>query len=127
MGISAANAQLLLDLDPFVAGGPQTNLPTDRFVLKETLEYGFGTVLPTTVTTTRDTKTTTTQKNYTTSTEEWQPGPIFQLLGFGGKDSVTTTVSNATGSDVSSVITLSATLVSGPTDHFLVNVWYDNL
>lgn len=127
LGISAANAQLLLDLDPFVAGGPEVDLPADRFTYHETVEYGFGTTLPTTVTTTRDTKTTTTQKSYTTNTEDWEPGPIFQLLGLGGKDSVTTTVSNATGTDVSSVITLSANLVSGPTDHFVVNVWYDNL
>ena len=118
---------MLLDLDPFVSGGPQAQLPADRFALQEIWEYGFGTIIPKSVSMTRDTKTTVTEKSYTTTTDEWDPGPIFQLLGFGGKDQTTTTVSNATGSDVSLTIAMSATLVSDPTDHFIVNIWYDNL
>jgi hypothetical protein len=127
LGISAADAQLLLDLDPFAAGGPQAALPADRFTFQETWEYGFGTVIAQQVSVTRDTKDTTTEKNYTTTTNEWDPGPIFKLLGFGEKDQTTVTLSNATGTDVSSVITLNANLVSGPQDHFVVNIWYDNL
>ena len=127
LGISAADAQLLLALDPFVAGGAQADLPADRFAFQETWEYGFGVGIAQQLSITRDTKTTITEKNYTTDTTEWDPGPIFQLLGFGGKNQTTVTLSNATGSDVSSVVTLNANLVSGPQDHFVVNVWYDNL
>jgi hypothetical protein len=79
------------------------------------------------VTVTRDTKDTTTQKNLATTTTEWDAGPIFELLGFGGKDSTTITLSNATGTDVSSTVSMNANLVSGPSDHFLVDIYYDNL
>jgi hypothetical protein len=127
LGISAADAAVLLALDPFVAGGPQAALTTDRFTFMETWEYGFGTALVHTVSATSDTKNTTTQKSYTIATSEWDPGPIFQLLGFGGKNQTTTTVTNATGTDASTVTTLNANLVSGPADHFIVNLWFDNL
>ncbi len=127
VGISAEDAQLLLSLDPFVSGGAQAALPTDRYTYQQTWDYGGGVTLPSTASTTRDTKTTATNKSYTTTTSSWDPGPIFQLLGFGGKTTTTITVSNAVGSDVSSTVTLNATLVAGPQDHFVVNVWYDNL
>jgi hypothetical protein len=76
---------------------------------------------------TRDVKTTTTEKSYTTTTDQWDAGPIFQLLGLGGKETTTITLSNAQGTDVSSTITMNYTLAAGPQDHFAVTLWYDNL
>ena len=127
VGISAEDAQMLLSLDPFATGGAQAALPTDRYMYQQTWDYGGGVTLPSSVSLTRNTKTTDTTKSFTTTTSSWDPGPIFQLLGFGGKQTTTTTISNATGTDVTSTISLNATLVAGPTDHFVVNVWYDNL
>jgi len=127
LGISAADAQLLSALDPFVAGGPQADLPADRYSWLETWEYAFGAVLSNQIPATRDTKDTTTTKSYTTTTTEWDPGPIFQLLGFGGKTSTTVTLSNATGNDVSSTVVANASLVAGPQDHFVVSIYYDSL
>src|SRR5207237_6183074 len=106
VGISQADAQLLLSFDPFAAGGAQAGLPADRFTFQETWEYGFGASLSHQVSVTRDTKTQTTEKSYTTSTAGWDPGPIFLMLGLGEKDQTTITVGNATGSDVSSTVTM---------------------
>ena len=76
---------------------------------------------------TRDSKSTTTAKTYTTDTDEWDPGPIFKLFGLGEKDQTTTTFSNATGTDVSSTVTMNAAMVAGPQDNFTVGIFYDNL
>ncbi|HEV2275767.1 MAG TPA: hypothetical protein VGR96_16470, partial [Acidobacteriaceae bacterium] len=48
LGISSADAQVLLSLDPFVAGGPSASLPSDRFTLPTggpdgSISYGGGT------------------------------------------------------------------------------------
>jgi hypothetical protein len=40
---------------------------------------------------------------------------------------VTTTITTATGSDISQTVTLDANLVSGPDDNFVVAIWYDSL
>ena len=127
VGISQADAQLLLNFDPFVAGGPEAGLPADRYTFVETWEYGFGVTLNHTASTTRDTKSQTTHKTYTTDTTGWDPGPIFLLLGLGEKNQTTVTVSNATGSDVSQSVTMSATLASGQQDYFVVSIWYDTV
>jgi hypothetical protein len=127
IGVSVADAATLLALDPFVAGGPTATLPTDRFQLMETWEYGYGATMHKTAATTRDTKSLTTHTTYQTATSEWDAGPILKFFGFGEKDDTTTKLSNATGSDVSSTITMDAVLVSGPNDYFVVNIWYDAL
>lgn len=127
LGISAKNAQLLLGLDPFVSGGAQAALPTDRFTHQVTAEYGFGGNVDHKFVVTRDTKDQTVHKTYTTDTNDWEPGPIFKLLGLGEKDQTTVTLSNATGSDVSSTVTLDASLFSGPQESFVVGIYYDNM
>lgn len=127
VGLSPQDAQAILALDPFVAGGPSAALPTDRFVQRTTWEYGFGITVHVTDSVTRDTKFQTTHTTYNTTTEAWDAGPILKGLGFGGSSTTTIKVSNATGSDVSTTITLDANLVSGPNDHFVVNLWYDKL
>jgi hypothetical protein len=127
IGVSPADAATLLGFDPFVSGGPAFALPTDRFVPRQTYEYGFGAKVHLTDTVTRATKLQTTHTSYTTNTDDWEAGPIFKFLGFGGKDQTTLKYSNATGNDVSTTVTLDTNLVSGPTDHFIVNLWYDNL
>jgi hypothetical protein len=127
VNISSGDAQLLLDLDPFVVGGADAALPDDRFTLQERWEYGFGATVGVTLAVTRETETTTTHKTYTTDTNSWEPGPIFKLLGLGGRDQATTTLSNATGNDVSSTVTLEASLTSGPEDYFDIAIWYDTL
>ena len=132
LGISSSDQQNLLSLDPFVAGGPSASLAPDRFTAPDggevSLEYAGGEGIDQKYTTTRDTKTTTTAKAYTTDSSTWDPGPLLKLLGIGGdKTQVTTTQTNATADDVSSTVALEANLVSGPNDHFVVTIWYDQL
>lgn len=126
-GVAPADVQLLLSMDPFVPGGTADDFPGDRFTLQETWEYGFGAVIEHKLSVTRDTTVKTTTKSWTTSTDSWEAGPLFKMLGFGEKDQTTVTSSNATGSDVSSTVTADVILASGPQDHFVVNIWYDNV
>ena len=131
-GLSSDDQQRLLALDPFVAGGPGASLPPDRFTVPDggevNLEYGGGVNIDQKFVKTRDTKTTTTTKTYTTDTSSWDPGPLLKLLGIGGdKTQVTTTATNATAADVSTTVTLEANLSAGPSDYFVVTIWYDQL
>jgi hypothetical protein len=127
IGLSAEDAASLLALDPFVAGGPAANPLSDRFQYIATWEYGGGDTVHFTNTVTRDTQQTDTQTNYEVDTSSWEAGPILKSLGFGGSDQTTIKLSNATGSDVSSTVTIDALLASGKTDEFVVTVWYDRL
>jgi hypothetical protein len=127
IGLSLADAQSLLGLDPFVAGGPGAALSTDRFEQRATWEYGFGSNVHLTDSVTRDTKLQTTHATYTTKTDGWDAGPILKELGFGGSDQTTFKVSNATGSDISTTVTLDANLASGANDYFVVNLWFDKV
>jgi hypothetical protein len=133
VGISSEDQQLLLSLDPFVAGGPNATLPSNRFTLppgfeNSSIEYGGGATYDQKYTVNRDTKTTTTTKNYTTETSTWEPGTLLRMFGLGTeKSQKTTTLTNAVGSEVSDSVTLDANLVSGPGDVFVVSIWYDNL
>jgi hypothetical protein len=132
-GLSAADQERLLALDPFVAGGPGASLPAGRFTVPETgdpdVDYSDGPG-PTDhkYSVTRDTKTTTTEKSSTTDASSWDPGPMLKLLGIDGqKTQVTETVTNVQGDDIASTVTLDASLVAGPDDHFSVTIWYDQL
>jgi len=132
VGISSADQQNLLSLDPFVGGGPDASLPSDRFTVPDsgevTLEYGGAATIDQKFSVTRDTKTTTTKKTYTTETSNWDPGAFLKLLGIGGdKTLATSTATNATADDVSTTATLEANLSSGPNDYFVVTIWYDQL
>ena len=132
VGISSADQQLLLSLDPFVAGGPSATPPSGRFTVppgvESSIEYGGGATFDQKYTVTRDTKTTTTTKTYTTDTSTWEPGTLLRMFGLGTeKSQTTTTVTNAVGSEVSNTGTLDANLVSGPGDVFTISIWYDNL
>jgi len=132
-GLASADQQTLLSLDPFVAGGAfATDLPGDRFTVPPTfqnsIEYGGGGSFIQSYTVGRDTKNTTTIKTYTTDTSTWQPGAILQMFGVGStKTQTTTTLTNAQGTDVSSSVTLSVNLTSGPDDVFTIAIWYDDL
>ena len=132
VGISSADQQLLLALDPFVAGGPSVTPPGDRFTVppgvENSVEYGGGTTFDQKYTITRDTKTTTTTKTYTTDTTSWEPGTLLRMFGLGATKSVTTTtVTNATGSEVSTTGTLDLNLVSGSDELFTIAIWFDTL
>jgi hypothetical protein len=132
VGISSADQQVLLSLDPFVTGGPSAAPPSGRFTtpagVENSIEYGGGATFDQKYTVTRDTKNTTTTKTYTTDTSTWEPGTLLRMFGLGtSKSQTTTTVTNAVGSDVSNTVTLDANLVSGPGDVFIVSLWYDNL
>jgi len=128
IGLSGGDAQALQALVRFIAGGAGATPPLDRFVEMSTYEYGYGAQIQVAQTTTRDTKFQTTETSYTTKTDSWDPGPILKgLLGLGETDQTTLKVSNAVGQDVSTTITLSATLASGPADYFVVTLWYDEL
>jgi hypothetical protein len=127
IGLAPQDAASLLALDPFVTGGPGATPPANRFQLRDTWEYGAGVTIHLTDSVTRDTKQTDTHTTYTTDTNSWDAGPILKSLGVGGQDQTTIKISNATGSDVSSTNTIDAQLVSGPTDRFVVTVWYDAL
>ena len=127
IGLSAEDAASLLALDPFVAGGPAANPPSDRYQFIDNWEYGGGATAHFTHTVTRDTKQTDTHTDYKIDTSSWDAGPILKTLGFGGSDQTTIKFSNATGSDVSSTVTIDALLASGPTDQFVVTVWYDTV
>jgi hypothetical protein len=132
LGITATDQQLLLSFDPFVAGGVSAALPQDRFVVppgvQASIEYGGGVTWNQTYTVTRDDKESTSQKTYTSDTDTWSPGEVLQMFGFGStKSQKTTTVTTATGSDVSQTVTLAANLTSGPTDNFTLAIWYDTL
>jgi hypothetical protein len=127
VGISPADSQALLALDPFVASGPSSDLPPDRFDTIATWEYGFGLKVQFSKTISRETKNETTHENYTTTTSGWEAGPILKELGFGGSDSTTFKISNATGTDVTSSVTVEANLVAGLSDHFVVNLCFDRL
>jgi hypothetical protein len=127
IGISAEDAQALLALDPFVAGGPAAVLPADRFNFIANYGYGFGAKFELNRSFTRETNFETTSATYTTKTDGWQPGPILKALGFGSSETTTTKLSNATGQKVSKTVTMDANLWSGPNDNFVINLWYDKL
>ena len=127
VNLSAADASALLALDPFVSGQPGAALNPDRFQYIETWEYGYGATIPKAKTVTRETKSQETHTTLTTQTDEWDIGPIANILGFGGKDTTSLKLSNAVGSDVAETVTISAILSSGPQEHFSVNLYYDIL
>lgn len=132
VGIATSDQQLLLSFDPFVAGGPFAQLPEDRFTVpagvEASIEYGGGATWNQQYTVTRDQKSLSSQKSYTTDTDTWSPGEIVQMLGIGSsKSQTTTTVTTATGGDISQTVTLDVNLVSGPTDNFVITIWYDSL
>ena len=132
LGIATSDQQLLLSLDPFVAGGASAQPPADRFTqppdVPTSITYGGGSTFSHQYTVTRDEKTLSSEKSYTTDTNTFSPGAILQLFGVGtSKSQVTTTATTATTSDVSQTVTLNANLVSGPTDIFVVTIWYDSL
>lgn len=131
-GIAAADQQLLLSFDPFVAGGPFAQPPETRFVVPDgveaSIEYGGGSTWNQSYTVTRDVKTLSSQKSYTTDTNSWSPGSILQMFGVGSsKSQVTTTATTATGGDTSDTVTLDVNLVSGVNDNFTLSIWYDTL
>ncbi len=132
IGIAASDQQLLLSLDPFVAGGPFVQLPEGRFTVPDgvqaSIEYGGGSTWNQQYTVTRDVKELSSQKSYTTDTDTWSPGPILGMFGIGSsKSQKTTTITTANASDVSQTVTLAANLQSGPGDNFVVTIWYDSL
>jgi hypothetical protein len=132
VGIATSDQQLLLSLDPFVAGGPFAQLPEDRFTVppgvQASIEYGGGATWIQAYTVTRDQRSLSSQKSYTTDTNTWSPGEILQMFGMGSsKNQTTTTVTTAAGGDISQTVTLSVNLVSGPADNFVLTIWYDNL
>jgi hypothetical protein len=134
LGISTSDQQLLLSLDPFVAGGPFAPPPADRFTqppeagLPASITYGGGSTFNYQYQFTRDTKTISSTKSYTTDTNTFSPGEILQMFGVGtSKSQVTTTLTTATAGDVSQTVTLDVNLVSGPNDLFVVTIWYDSL
>jgi hypothetical protein len=132
LGLATSDQQLLLSLDPFVAGGPSAALPSDRFVappgFQASIEYGGGASWIQSYSVTRDDKELSSQKSYTTDTDTWSPGEILQMFGVGSsKSQTTTTLTTATTSDVSQTVTLAMNLVSGPTESFAVVIWYDTL
>ncbi len=126
-GLAAADVAALLALDPFSGGAATAVLPGDRFTLMERLEYGHGATLVKQISTTRDTKQQTTHKEVSTDTTTWDAGPILKALGLGGTTTTSYTITNATGSDVSDTVTVTANFVSGPDDYFVINIWYDSL
>ena len=132
VGIAASDQQLLLSFDPFVAGGPFGQLPEGRFTVpagvEASIEYGGGATWNQQYTVTRDVKSLSSQKSYTTDTNTWSPGEILQMFGMGSsKSQTTTTVTTAAGGDISQTVTLDVNLVSGPTDNFVLTIWYESL
>ena len=134
LGIATSDQQLLLSLDPFVAGGPFAQPPADRFTqppeadLPASITYGGGSTFNHQYAVTRDNKTISSTKSYTTDTNTFSPGEILQMFGVGtSKSQVTTTLTTATTGDVSQTVTLGVNLVSGPDDIFVVTIWYDSL
>ena len=127
LGLSPQDAVSLLGLDPFVAGGPSATPPAPRFQELDTWEYSHGAFAQLTDLVTRDTKQTLTSINYNADTSSWDAGPILKELGFGGSNQTTVKITNATGSDVSTTISISGQLFSGPADSFVITVWYDTL
>jgi hypothetical protein len=67
-----------------------------------------------------------THKEVATDTTTWNAGPILKALSVGGTTTTSLTLTNATGDDVSDTVTATANLVSGATDYFALNVWYDS-
>jgi hypothetical protein len=126
-GLAAPDATELLALDPFGTDAKAAVLPSDRFQLLQHLEYSNGATLVRTITTTRDTKTQSTHREVTTDSQRWDAGPILTALGVGGGTSNSVTMTNATGNDVSATVTITLQLVSGPDDHFVVDVYLDTL
>jgi hypothetical protein len=134
LGIATSDQQLLLSLDPFVAGGPFALPPAGRFTqppdlgLLTSITYAGGSTFNHQYVVTRDNKTISSTKSYTTDTNTFSPGEILQMFGVGtSKSQVTTTLTTATAGDVSQTVTLDANLVSGPDDIFVVTIWYDSL
>jgi hypothetical protein len=125
--LTGADRDALLALDPFSHGAAAAVLPGDRFTLIDRLEYGHGATIIKQFTETRDTKQQITHKEVATDTTTWNAGPILKALGVGGTTTTSFTLTNATGDDVSDTVTATANLVSGATDYFALNVWYDNL
>jgi hypothetical protein len=125
--LTPADAAALLALDPFVPSPTAATLPADRFTLVGRMEYGHGASHVMKLGFTRDTKQQVTHKQVSTDTTTWDAGPILKGLGVGGTTSTSFTLTNATGSDVSEMVTATANLASGANDYFVLNVWYDAL
>jgi len=126
-GLAPADVAALLALDPFGTDAAAAVLPADRFTLLERLEYGHGATLVRSITTTRDTKQQVTHRQITTDTTRWDAGPFLTALGVGGSTSTSMTLTNATGDEVSDSVTVTLTLVSGPDDYTVVDVYIDAL
>lgn len=125
--IKPADLDFLLSFDPLAAGGPDADLPANRFQFQQHIEYGGGAVFTGSLSVTRGSSTTVTDKTVTTDTSQWDAGPLFQLIGLGGKTSTSITSSSASGTNVSNTIGASFNLQSGPTDYFVINIYYDTV
>lgn len=126
-GITDGDAASLLALDPFGTDAAAADLPADRFTLVERIEYGLGATILHTLSTTRERRRQVVRREVATDTTTWDAGPILSALGLGGTSRNRFTLTNATGTSVSSTVTATADLVSGAADYFVVNVFYDTL
>lgn len=118
----------LLALDPFVAGGPTAALPTDRFELRQTLEYGGGLARDGSDSYTFSTTTTRKTASYTTRVEDYTPGWLSSLLGV-PKETIksTWTFSSAAADTQSRTVSVSWHLASGASERFVVELLFDRL
>jgi hypothetical protein len=132
-GISQDVTNMLLGLDPFVAGGPTAALPPRRYkdisgVLNGPIEYGGGQPLTGSYTQTYSVTETRTSTSYDSHMQDFNPGWLAKIFGAQAQTLKTSvSVTHAAGTTKTDTQTYSWELYSGPNEHFIVEFWLDQV
>jgi hypothetical protein len=130
-GLDRDTGQALLNLDPFVAGGPEASLSPARFDLVKTYDVrgidGWHTE-PFSQTITQVDRDATT--NFTVKLEDYRKGWLsFLGLGVTEDKAVKTTVTHSSSTEATQTITteVSVTFFGGADEVYSVEVYYDRV
>jgi hypothetical protein len=132
-GISQDVTNMLLGLDPFVAGGPTAALPPRRYkdisgVLGGPIEYGGGQPLTGSHTQTYSVTETRTSTSYDSHMQDFNPGWLAKIFGAQAQTLKTSvSVTHAAGTTKTDTQTYRWELHSGPNEHFIVEFWLDQV
>jgi hypothetical protein len=127
IGISLDSAQLLLALDPFVAGGSSVNLPQGRFQFVATLDYGGGETWTETLTYTSSQTVTHYATTTTSNVEDWTPGLWLNVFIDPIHSQTTVTMTNTETNEQTHTDTVQYSLTTGNDERIVAEVWKDTL
>lgn len=133
LNLQADVVNMLLALDPFVAGGPTVALNGPRYKdvnaeFSGPLEYGGGSTITGSHQQSYSVSDTRTTTSYSTKVWDYNPawlGKIFGAQAQTVKSNVA--VSRAAGTTRTDTQTISWELHSSPTEHFVVEFWMDQV